>query len=176
MALNTDYFPIRTIQYRCYVDGGPHPKGITTIDLPDFDFISEEVKVAGMAGSVEVPTLAHLSPMEITLHWVTHNGNIWSALDNSKHQLELRIAQEDLDSTTNALVVVPEKITCWTLAKKVTMGSLEIATASDATSVFEITAIRIEENGEIVVDIDKLGQKCIINGEDLWADISAAID
>ena len=59
--------------------------------------------------------------------------------------------------------------------KKFKPGKLKRAEGMEATVTLELTYILVEVDGTVMLEIDKLNQKYIVNGQDMLAGISALV-
>ena len=61
------------------------------------------------------------------------------------------------------------------IVKKFKPGKLKRAEGMEATVTLELTYILVEVDGTVMLEIDKLNQKYIVNGQDMLAGISALV-
>ena len=68
--MSNNVVPEKLINFRAYNDGNDL-LGVTDVQLPSLDAMTETVKGAGIAGEVDSPVLGHFGSMETVLNWRT---------------------------------------------------------------------------------------------------------
>ena len=167
-------YPDRVINYRVYLDG-ENEVGVASVDLPELTYLTETVAGAGIAGNIESPLLGHFDTMSCTINFTTPNKDIVKLLESSGHTVILRPAIQHLNGAENTLAVEALKITMGVLPKTGTLGSLEMNATSDSSAELEVTTIKIERDGEVELEIDKINFVCKIGGNDVLTDVRTAI-
>lgn len=64
--MSNNVVPEKLINFRAYNDGNDL-LGVTDVQLPSLDAMTETVKGAGIAGEVDSPVLGHFGSMETVL-------------------------------------------------------------------------------------------------------------
>lgn len=162
--------PERLINYRVYNDTGS-PVGIATVDLPDIEAMSDTVSGAGIAGEVESPTLGHFGSMTLTLNWRTITGDATSLASQRVHTLELRGSQQVHEAATGLIVTQPVRIVTRCTPKNLSLGSFEVGAATDSSSEFEVSFLKIYIDNVPRLEIDKFNFRFIVNGIDHLASV-----
>lgn len=162
--------PERTINYRVY-DENNAVIGVATVDLPDIEAMSDTVSGAGIAGEIESPTLGHFGSMTITINWRTITGDATRLNAQRVHALEFRASQQINDAANGELKTQPVRIVTRCTPKNFGMGSLEVGAATDSSSEFEVSYLKIFIDGKEVLEIDKYNFKFAVNGEDFLAQV-----
>ena len=89
--------------------------------------------------------------------------------------LEFRSASQIQDAGTGDYVVSSEKVTLGVLVKKGTMGKREVGKGSESNNEFEVTYIKIVQDNETILEIDKLNYICTIDGLDYMQGVRQAL-
>lgn len=166
--------PEKLINFRVYQDGDDL-LGISDVTLPKLDSITETVKGAGVAGEIDDPTIGHFGSMELELNWRSLvKSNIVLAKPTGVH-LDIRGACQGHDSAKNVLKTMPVKIVVEGTPKSTDLGKLDMGATTDTKNTIEVTYIKITEDGETVLEIDKFNYICVIDGVDYMADIRDAL-
>lgn len=159
--------PERTINYRVYdTRNGNAMIGIATVDLPDLEAMTDTVSGAGIAGEVDSPTLGHFGSMTLTINWRTITGDATRLNAQRVQELEFRASQQINDAARGELKTQAIRIVTRCTPKNLSMGSLEVSAASDSSSEFEVTYLKIFIENRETVELDKYNFKYVVNGED----------
>lgn len=157
--------PERTINYRVYDDANA-VIGIATVDLPDIEAMTDTVSGAGIAGEVDSPTLGHFGSMTLTINWRTITGDATKLNAQRVHALEFRSSQQINDAARGELKTQSVRIVTRCTPKNLSLGSLEVSAATDSSSEFEVSYIKIFIDGRETLEIDKYNFVFRVNGED----------
>ena len=171
--------PEKTALFRAYVEESTTENNLigTTdeVDLPDFEYLSETLNLAGMAGEVDSPALGQLKSATMDIPFTaTSEQSLRLAEDDSK-PLILRSAQEVFDSSNNQKSLVQRVITIYGMTKKINFGKLKKAGYGNPTITKEITSYKDEIDGVVVTHIDKFAPTFVVNGQDLMKGITDLI-
>lgn len=158
-----------TDNYECYYRGNRF-LGMTTVDLPDFSFLTDEVSGPGIMGNIAIPAIAHTESLELTLHWRTIHEEMLFALHPHAHDMTLRSSQHNYDHANGKTLSQPVRIDFRGLVKSSEMGKLEKAAETESTTVFELITLQIYVDNQMQLDYDKLNYKFTVYGKDYLKD------
>lgn len=86
--------PDKLIDYAIFKDG-VEKKGTGDVTLPDFEYMTETIKGAGIMGQVEMPSLGMLDKLPIKIDWRTITTDLIDlAVPGKTIDLEFRGAQQ----------------------------------------------------------------------------------
>ncbi len=173
MAINT--IPERLHSFRVYLDGTNELQGLTDIKLPSFEAIKETMKGAGIAGEYESPTIGNFGSQKLTLNGRTLTKNFFGLLKLKSQKLDCRGALQEYDSAQGKQVFKQVKVTVQGPCLKADLGKFEQGTAIGNTADIEVMYLKVEFDGQTVIEFDKLNFIFIVNGEDQLAGIRAAL-
>ena len=154
---------------------GTRKMGLASADLPEIGFITEELKGAGIAGTIDMPTPGQVESMELKLTWRVIAGDRSELLEQRTHNITLRQANQHYDAGTGRFKVEPVVIDVRGIPKGSESGSLEGASHVEATNTFECVYYKETVGGKVKTEIDKLNDICVINGVDMLADVRSAL-
>lgn len=164
----------QTINYEIYAEGDRY-LGTATIDLPEFNYLTNEISGAGIAGKIDVPTLGHWENAEVTAHWRNiFERPIW-LLDQDAVMLSFRSAVQQYDAATGIYTVLPVRIDVRALAAGITLGKLEPGEQSETESKFNIDYIKVQVGDDVLLEADKFNFVYVVNGRDHLADVRTAL-
>lgn len=164
----------QNINYEVYVDGNRY-LGTASVDLPEINYMTNEIKGAGIAGQIDMPTRSHLENLELTLHWRSIFERPTYLLSQDTFMMSLRGAMQKYDAATGVLKVVPVRIDVRALTTGSTLGKLEPGEQTDTESKFNIDYIKITVDGAKLFEHDKFNYIHEVNGTDFLSAVRTAL-
>ena len=164
----------QTVNYEVYVEGSRY-LGTASVDLPDINYLTNEIKGAGIAGQIDVPTRAHTENLECTFHWRNIFTRPIYLLNQDAVMVSLRSAVQVYDAATGVTKILAVRIDVRCLSAGATLGKLEPGEQSDSENKFNLDYIKIMVNGEVVLEHDKFNFVHVVNGVDLLSSVRAAL-
>ena len=164
----------QTINYEVFVEGN-RALGTASVDLPEINYLTSEIKGAGVAGQLDVPTLGHLESMEMTLHWRSIFERPTNLLAQNAIMLSLRGAMQLYDAATGILKALPVRIDARCLSAGLTLGKLEPSEQTDTESTFKIDYLKITIDGRKEFEHDAFNYIHEVDGTDYLAGVREAL-
>ena len=164
----------KLINFRAYNDGNDL-LGVTDVQLPSLDAMTETVKGAGIAGEVDSPVLGHFGSMETVLNWRTISKPGMNLASQKGVSLDLRGAQQFYDPEKSEYVVKAVKCVIRGVPKKTELGKLDVGTTTGSSNTIETNYIKVIIAGETVLEVDKYNYISNIGGTDYLADVREAL-
>ncbi|STL59953.1 phage major tail tube protein [Escherichia coli] len=163
----SNQIPERLINFTVYGEGN-RIIGVADAKLPSIEMMTETVSGAGIAGELESGTLGHFKPMTVSLKWRTLTSAGTKLFLSSSHQVDFRGSQPRfMMAGTGKYKTVSYSGFNEAKPKKLDLGSLQVAKATDSENEFEVLYIKLFIDGKEVLEIDKLNFICIFDGEDI---------
>lgn len=156
---------------RVYWDGEDNMIGIANVDLPELASNTTSITGVGLSGEVDAPVHGHFQSMELTLNWRTPHVTGLRMAGGNPVSLQIYGSIQNFDHGSNDYIEEPIIVTVRGRAKSYAPGTFEAMNTTDSSNTIECHYYKMEINGETIVEIDKFGYKCIINGVDLMAKI-----
>ncbi len=172
MPKKTNPIPEVLIGFRVYLDG-EDLLGIADVELPELEAIAEEIKGAGIAGTVEAPVLGHYKAMTLTISWRTVTGNVSLLSQPKAHQLDLRGAIQVYDAGEGTYDSVPLVCVVKAIPKKTSLGKMGTGEAMDTKGEFAVAYLKIKLGDEVRVEIDPFNYICKIEDQDFLEKVKA---
>lgn len=169
--MNINAIPEKVVNYNIYL-GNDKLIGVKAdVTLPKLEQMTTTISGAGIAGEYESPVPGHFGKIEtdITFNAITEDAT--SLLAPGAKSLVLRASQQSYDVAAGEMLFRPLKITLKVLSKGIDLGKLSPGKSTETKNTFETTYIKVEENGNTLVELDKLNFIFIVNGKDILADI-----
>jgi uncharacterized protein len=162
--------PERLINYRAYLDGNSLV-GVANVELPDIEAMTDTVSGAGIAGEIDSPTLGHFASMTLTCTWRTITTDAAKLAAQKSHALEFRGSQQIYDAANGEYLTQPVRVAVRAIPKRTGLGSLEVGSATDSESEFEVTYMKVWVGGQERIEIDKYNFKYVVDGRDFLATV-----
>lgn len=162
------------IGFAVYEDATEHV-GIAEVTLPEISSITEEISGAGMGGKVESVILGAIEAMTTTLNFRTVTRNAVKLHEPRQHNIDLRAAQQQKDTTKGVTEVVRVKHLLTLTPKKLNPGKVATASAAEVSGEYATTYFATYIDGKKVLEIDPLNYIYFVNGKDWLADVRKAL-
>lgn len=166
--------PDKMINFRAYNDVNDL-LGITDIQLPSLEAMTETIKGAGIAGEVDSPVLGHFGKMETVLNWRTLTKPFFNLAAQKGIKLDLRGAQQFYDAGKGEYVTKAVKCLVQGIPKKTELGKLDVGASTGSNNTIETTYLKVTIAGETVLEIDKFNYIANIGGTDYLSDVREAL-
>ena len=164
----------QNINYEVFVDGNRY-LGTASVDLPELNYMTSEIKGAGIAGQIDMPTLGHVENLECTLHWRSIFEKPVDLVTRDAIQLSLRGAMQMYDAGTGVRRALPVRCECRALLAGTTLGKLEPSEQTDTESKLVLDYVKIIIDGVEKFEHDTFNFIHKINGVDILADVRKAL-
>ncbi len=162
------------IGFAVYEDATEHV-GIAEVTLPEISSITEEISGAGMGGKVESVILGAIEAMTTTLNFRTVTRNAVKLHEPRQHNIDLRAAQQQKDTTKGVTEVVRVKHLLTLTPKKLNPGKVATASAAEVSGEYATTYFATYIDGKKVLEIDPLNYIYFVNNKDWLADVRKAL-
>lgn len=149
--------------------------GESEVALPEISLIAEEVTGAGIAGKIESVILGATEAMTLTLNFRTVTSNAISLHEPRKHNIDLRVAQQQTDTVKGITEVVKVRHCLQVTPKKLNPGKVASASAAEVSGEYAVSYFATYIAGRKVLEIDPLNYIYEVNGKDYLKDVRAAL-
>jgi uncharacterized protein len=164
--------PEKVANYNAY-DDTEKLVGLTgEVTLPNLEAMTETISGAGILGEYESINPGHFSSMTIELAFRTLFQKSFSLMNYQGRSLVLRAAQQSYDVSAGQVSHRGLKITIRGTPKGLNLGTLAVGAATESTNVLEVVYIKVEENGRVMLELDKANSICIIDGVDVLKNVN----
>ncbi len=162
------------IAYEMYEDGIQH-MGTTEVQLPDLEFMTQELSGAGIGGKIDEIVTGNMMQMSATFNFRTIGRWTSKLLEPRVHNIDLRVAQQYMDTDNAVTDINNVKHVMRVKPKKISLGKLTAASTADASGEYSVLYYAMYVDGEMMTEIDPLNCKCTINGVDYFAKVRKAL-
>jgi P2 family phage contractile tail tube protein len=166
--------PETLINYEAYQEGS-RLIGHTDVTMPNIQAITTSIQGAGIAGSLDVPVAGHFQDLTITVNFRTAHIDTRNLLTQKYHHLEFWGAIQHVDAGSGELVKTQHKIIVKAMPKSNNTGAFKPGEPQGRSLEFHLSYFKEVIDSEVVVEIDKFNFKYVVGGQDLLADVRAAM-
>lgn len=145
--------------------------GIATVDFPELNPSSIEIKGVGVAGTMNMPASTQLDNMELTIHWRTIHDDLTQLLADRAHTLAFYSSQRNYDSATGLMVHQQVIVDVRGVPAGLPFGKLEPAATTDSDNKLNLDWIKVRVDGKELIEFDRFNQVYRINGADYYSKI-----
>lgn len=150
--------------------------GVTgEITLPSFEPVTNTVSGAGINGEYEAPVTGFFGSTEMEIPFRIFDIQAADMLKSSGATLFLRASVQEQDASTLETVNKSLKITVKGKQKGATFGTAGPAKTMDSSVKLEVLYFKYEYDSEVLIEVDKLNNVFVVNGQDQLAEIKAMI-
>lgn len=149
--------------------------GMAEVTLPEISSITQEIKGAGISGTLEAAIIGHIEAMSLTLNFRTVQQSAISLMEPRNHTITLMAAQQESDTVKGTKVVRAVKHVMIINSKKFAPGKVAPASPAEASGEYGASYYATYIDGKKVLEIDILNFIYFVNGTDYLADVRKAI-
>ena len=143
--------------------------GTATVELPNFEQMTETLSGLGVAGEVEVPVTGHFQSLTVKLTWNTITVDSMELLEPIAHHLDIRADLQDHDPGTGTFPHRAVKLLVRGTPKTSSLGKLEPGKKMDGETELEVAYLKLSIGGHEVVELDKFDFIFRVNGNDVMS-------
>nr|WP_315101270.1 phage major tail tube protein [uncultured Catonella sp.] len=149
--------------------------GLSEVTLPEISNLTEEISGAGIGGKIESVILGAIEAMTLTLNFRTVTNNAIKLHEPRQHNIDLRAAQQEKDTTAGTTNVVQVKHILTITPKKLNPGKVATASAAEVSGEYTVTYYATYIDGKKKLEIDPLNYIYDVNGVDYLAPVRKAL-
>ena len=169
------YRPVLTDDYNLYLKGAKSVSCASGIELPEITPKTETVDGAGVLGEFDEPAMGQFENLIIKIPFTHLSTECYSLLNTLQPpEITIRSAiQGVIDSGESDAYGL--KIVARGKNTSFAQGTLSKGAKSDTSIDLSLLYYKVEINGEVLFELDKLAYICRINGEDIMAKVRALL-
>ncbi|KAB8126906.1 phage tail protein [Gracilibacillus oryzae] len=167
--------PEKLNDFRVYVNGSTDSKGISDLQLPPLESMTETVSGGGIAGEYESPNIGHLGSMKLTINWTVLNDDLTEFLKPQTLMIDCRLANQEYNPTKGKHEFVPNKVLVRGIPTSNDPGKAEKGTPYEGSSEVEVLYMKLERDGRTILEFDKINYIYKVDGVDYMADLREAL-
>lgn len=162
------------VDYAVYEDATEFA-GVASVTLPDISFLTQQLNGAGIAGNYEAVLAGMVDVMTLGLQFKLLSHRALTLCEPRRHTITLRVAQQQENTVTASLQIQAAKHIFVAIPKSLSGGSISPASPSDPSGEYAVRYWKCIVDNDVLIEIDPLNFKCIINGVDYLAEVRKAL-
>ena len=176
MSLGNMMLPEVVNDFNVYIEGEKLIGQNADVELPEFNFITDTLSGAGIMGEIEDPVTGLTESSTIKFKWNCLQDDYFNLVNTTKPQtITLRASNQMINKSTFETDYYPTKLLVRGKSKSIKLGTLEKGKKQDCETEIEIFYFKAMRENHVLIEIDKLNSKFVLNGEDLRAKINSQI-
>jgi Bacteriophage tail tube protein len=157
--------PERLVNFRCY-NGAAELLGMTDVELPSFEALTEKISGAGIAGEYDSPVMGHFGSQKVKLKWRAVTRAALSLLAPVRQVFDVRGSIQLQDPQLGTLITQAVRIECTGQVVMHNPGKLEPGKVMGVETDVELAVVRISLDGVPIIELDKFNMVFRVNGQD----------
>jgi P2 family phage contractile tail tube protein len=145
------------------------------VTLPNLTPLTETIGHAGLAGEYETVVPGHFGSLTLEIPFSAIMDYNTKLLNMDGRRLYLRASQQSYDSALGKVRHRPLRVVVGYLPKGIDLGKAAKGKSTETKVTVEILYLKVEESGQVLIELDKLNFVYIVNGDDKLAVIRSQI-
>ncbi len=157
--------PEKSNNFRVYLDGTTL-LGIAEGNFPNGELMTSEVKGAGIAGTIDSPTLGHMGSITCEFTWRNVTKSFFLITEPKAHSLDLYAEHQDFDAGRGEYKTRSIHVFLKAITKQYDLGKLVVGDSSETQTTHEVYYMKVYVDGVAKMEVDKYNFVYKINGYD----------
>lgn len=170
----SNIIPEKSNNFTVYIDG-EEQAGIAEGNFPSGEFMTTEIKGAGIAGTIESPGIGHMQSMTVELTWRATTPKFIDLMKPTGHTLDMYTEVLSFDAGLGEYKRHSVNVFLKAVTKSYELGKLVVNDSQEGKTVHEIYYLKMRYDGVEVLEIDKYNFVYKVRGVDYLAETRAAL-
>ncbi|WP_342471639.1 phage major tail tube protein [Metasolibacillus sp. FSL H7-0170] len=158
--------PEKLNDFRVYEPGNPDYKGISDIQLPSLEPLTESINGAGILGEYESPAFGHLGSMKLTLNWRVTSKELLSFFRPEAMEIDCRMANQEYYEQLGKHEFTANRLYVRGIPTKNDLGKAQKGSPYEGSTEIEVLHMKLECDGETLIEVDKINYIYKVGGVD----------
>ena len=142
------------------------------VELPAVTMVTDTLEGAGTGGNMDVPVIGLTENMDIQIPFMSLTKDLFSlANPGEAEDLTLRGAIQGTDPATGKISYTSIAISMRGTVKEITPGTVKSGGKMESSVTMTLSYYKIALDGETVLEIDKLNNVFVVNGDDVLKEV-----
>jgi P2 family phage contractile tail tube protein len=168
-------YPSVVKNYKVYNASGGQFVGLADIVLPKLMFEKNDIKGAGIGGSLNLPVSGNVQPMSTTLTFHTNTVESLALFNGSTAQIRCQSSLQVFDTAAGQFAELPEEVLMTVADDEYDLGKRDSSTKGVTVIGFSVIYLALFFNTKKYWEVDPFNNICIINGNNLNAQTNVNI-
>jgi len=167
--------PEKLNDFKVYANDNPSLAGVSDIQLPSLNFLSDTVTGSGILGEYNAPNFLQTESMQLTINWRMITDNISEFLKPESIKLDCRLANQEYDPVSSKHSFVANRLVVRGNVTGNDLGRATKGSGYEGSSTVEVLYFKLERNGSTLIEIDKINYVFVVDGTDYTAQLREAL-
>ena len=142
------------------------------VELPAVTMVTDTLEGAGTGGNMDIPVIGLTENMDIQIPFMSLTKDLFSlANPGEAEDLTLRGAIQGTDPATEKISYTSIAISMRGTVKEITPGTVKSGGRMESSVTMTLSYYKIALDGETVLEIDKLNNVFVVNGDDVLKEV-----
>lgn len=173
--MNPNKIPEKLNDFKAYIDNNNYSPGITDIELPSINSITDTESGAGILGEYDSPLMGQFESMKIKLNWKSIGEERNLLFVPGSHKIDCRLANQYYDVASSTHKISVDRVIVQGPVVSNELGKVEKGSKYEGSTEIEVIYLKIESNGKVLLELDKLNYIFKVNGKDQLATLRKAL-
>lgn len=157
--------------WRAYLEGKNDMYGAKGIEFPELKNLTTDIEGIGIAGKINAPVHGHFDSTEVTIKWQVPNKMSLGLFGGRPISIEAYGDIQGFKSGETEYAHDQLYAAIRGRIKSAKPGTMKAGDAMESETVIEAHYIKIEYEGNTILEVDKYGYKTVIDGVDVLEEI-----
>ena len=167
-------YPNGHVDYVLY-ENGVGLIGVAKVQMPPIKYKTVTSTGAGLMGDVTIPLASMIEPMVVNIEFSSVADAVVKLGTNEWHDVALYLADQHFNNVTRTEEIEPVRFEMSIRPTETSQGTIQTASAADASGTYSVCKYTVYKAGEKVIDIDQFNQIHEVNGVDNAALVRKAL-
>lgn len=167
--------PEKLNDFRVYEPGNPDYKGVSDIQLPSLEHMTEAINGAGILGEYESPAFGHLSSMKLVLNWRVTSKELLSFFRPEAMEIDCRMANQEYNEQLGKHNFTANRLYVRGIPVKNDLGKVQKGSPYEGSTELEVLHMRLECDGEVLIEVDRINYIYRVGGVDYTQKLREAL-
>ena len=142
------------------------------VELPAVTMVTDTLEGAGTGGNMDIPVIGLTENIDIQIPFMSLTKDLFSlANPGEAGDLTLRGAIQGTDPATGKISYTSIAISMRGTVKEITPGTVKSGGKMESSVTMTLSYYKIALDGETVLEIDKLNNVFVVNGDDVLKEV-----
>lgn len=163
--------PEKLVAYNLYNVGEKLIGSEAEVEMPSFESITNEISGTGILGTIESPTPGHFGSIAMAITFRTVSAEAATLNEPRAQTIMLRGDQNSYDSGGGEIRHRGLKVVARGMPKKFALGKAKAGESTGTSVELELSYIKVEDDGFVLIELDKYNYIYVVNGVDYMAEV-----
>ena len=142
------------------------------VELPAVTMVTDTLEGAGTGGNMDIPVIGLTENIDIQIPFMSLTKDLFSLANPVEAEdLTLRGAIQGTDPATGKISYTSIAISMRGTVKEITPGTVKSGGKMESSVTMTLSYYKIALDGETVLEIDKLNNVFVVNGDDVLKEV-----